>query len=167
MTQPDPTTIIHTAQSQSRHLLTEVESKALLRAAGLDVVRTELASSRDQAVGLAEDLGWPVVLKVCSPDIVHKSDIGGVRLNLGSAEAVGQAYDAIMNAARTAQPNARLDGVSVQPMARPGIEVIIGLTTDPQFGALIMFGLGGVAGLKSSRMWPFGWRRSRPTTRAA
>jgi acyl-CoA synthetase (NDP forming) len=145
MTQSDPTAIIDTAQSQSRHLLTEVESKALLRAAGLDVVPTELASSRDQAVGLAEELGWPVALKICSPDIVHKSDIGGVRLNLGSAEAVGQAFDAVMNAARMAQPDARLDGVSVQPMAKPGVEVIIGLTTDPQFGALIMFGLGGVA----------------------
>jgi acetyltransferase len=93
MTQPDPTAIIHTAQSQNRHLLTEVESKALLSAAGLDVVRTELAQTRDQAVSLAEDLGWPVALKVCSPDIVHKSDIGGVRLNLGSADAVGQAFD--------------------------------------------------------------------------
>jgi acyl-CoA synthetase (NDP forming) len=145
MTQPDPTAIIHTAQSQNRHLLTEVESKALLSAAGLDVVRTELAQTRDQAVSLAEDLGWPVALKVCSPDIVHKSDIGGVRLNLGSADAVGQAFDDIMTAAQTAQPHARLDGVSVQPMAEPGIEVIIGLTTDHQFGSLVLFGLGGVA----------------------
>ena len=145
MTQSDATAIIQHARSQNRHLLTEVEAKSFLSTAGIAVVRTDLATTRDEAVALAHDMEFPVALKICSPDIIHKSDIGGVQLQLDSADTVSHAFDTIINATHTAQPQAHIDGVSVQPMAKPGIEVIIGLTTDPQFGPLVMFGLGGIA----------------------
>lgn len=144
MTSTNAAEVIQQARTRNRLLLTEVEAKALLSAVGVPVAEARLARSREEAVALARDIGLPVVLKICSPDIVHKSDIGGVKLNLVSLDAVGQAFDEIMNAVTRKQPTALLDGVSVQPMARPGIEVIIGLATDPQFGPTLMFGLGGV-----------------------
>ena len=144
MANSDVHAIIQQAKTRSRTLLTEVEAKALVQAAGISVVPTELARTAEEAVSIARDVGFPVALKVCSPDVVHKSDVGGVRLNLTSEDAVRDGFDAITKSVQKAQPNATLDGVSVQPMAQPGVEVIIGLTTDPQFGPLIMFGLGGV-----------------------
>jgi acyl-CoA synthetase (NDP forming) len=95
-------------------------------------------------VAAARQIGLPVVLKIVSPDISHKSDVGGVKLNLGSEEEVAAAFDEIVAAARRAQPEATVLGVSVQKMARPGVEVIMGMTKDPQFGPVLMFGLGGV-----------------------
>ena len=102
----------------------------------------------------AQKLGFPVVLKICSSEVVHKSDSGGVKLNLMTADAVGGAFDDIMQAVRRSQPTAAIDGVSVQPMARPGLEVIVGLTTDPQFGPVCMFGLGGIPS-KCLKTWRF------------
>jgi acyl-CoA synthetase (NDP forming) len=125
--------------------LNEVEAKALLAAAGVAVTRTELARSGAEAAALAERLGFPVALKIVSPDIVHKSDVDGVRLGLPTVDAVRAAFGDIVNAVRARQPDARADGVSVQPMAPPGgIEVIVGVSVDPQFGHVIMCGLGGV-----------------------
>src|SRR6185312_6084940 len=92
----------------------------------------------------AQAIGFPVVLKVVSPDIAHKSDVGGVALNLANADAVGTAYDSIMAAVARTQPGANVLGVAVQTMARPGTEVIVGMTKDPQFGPVLMFGLGGI-----------------------
>jgi len=135
--------IIQQARARNRLLLTEVEAKTLLSDAGIAVAQTRLAQTRQQAVTLAREIGFPVVLKVCSPDIVNKSDIGGVKLHLTSADEVGRAFDEIISVVQRIQPTATLDGVSVQPMANPGLEVIIGLTTDPSFGPLVMFGLGG------------------------
>ncbi len=135
---------IQDARGTGRALLTEVEAKAILAEAGVPVARTRLAKTREEAVSLAQTLGFPVVLKIVSPHIVHKSDIGGVKLNLASAQEVEAAFDAIIAATRKAEPQAAIDGVSVQPMAKPGVEVIIGATTDPQFGPTLMFGLGGV-----------------------
>jgi acyl-CoA synthetase (NDP forming) len=137
------TTINDNARKQGR-TLTEVEAKQLLAQAGLPVVETRLAVTKKEAVEAAKKLGYPVVLKIVSPQITHKSDVGGVKLNLASAEAVGDAFDAIMQAARTAAPEATIEGVSVQRMAEPGIEVIVGVSTDAQFGPVLMFGLGGV-----------------------
>jgi len=137
--------IIQQARDHDRLLLTEVEAKALLSAGGFPVTQTHLAQTRDQAITHAQTLGFPVAVKVCSPEVVHKSDVGGVKLNLASAGAVGQAFDDVMTAVRRTQPNVALDGVSVQPMAKPGLEVIIGLTHDSQFGPVIMFGLGGIS----------------------
>ena len=136
--------IIDGARTLGRKILTEVESKQLLEEAGIPVVRARLATSREAAVQAARDAGFPVVLKVVSPQITHKSDVGGVKLDLKSSEEVAAAFDEVMAAARRAAPDAAIDGVAVQQMARPGIEVIVGVSTDPQFGPVIMFGLGGI-----------------------
>ncbi|HEY41083.1 MAG TPA: acetyl-CoA synthetase [Dehalococcoidia bacterium] len=136
--------IIGRARSEGRGLLTEVEAKELLKKADISVVDTRLAASRDEAISVSEKLGFPVVLKIASSDVVHKSDAGGVKLNLETAEQVGQAYDDIMAAIKKAYPQAKIQGVSVQKMARPGVEVIIGMSKDAQFGPVLMFGLGGV-----------------------
>ena len=125
-------------------LLNEVESKRLLSEAGINTNATELAQNRDEAVELARRIGHPVVLKIASPDVVHKSDAGGVLVGVSGDDAVASAYDDIVAAVASAQPGARVDGVSVQAMAEPGVEVIIGVSRDPQFGPLLMFGLGGV-----------------------
>lgn len=145
MPNADATAIIRQARTKNRLLLTEVEAKTLLNAAGVSVAQARLAQTREEAITLAEEIGFPVVLKICSPEVVHKSDIGGVRLNLLSVSEVGEAFDSIISLVKRAQPTAEIDGVSVQPMAKPGVEVIIGLTVDPQFGPIVMFGLGGIA----------------------
>jgi 3-hydroxypropionyl-CoA synthetase (ADP-forming) len=103
-----------------------------------------LATSADEAVRLANDIGFPVVLKIASPDILHKTDLGGVVLNLRSADEVQQGYHRILDAVQATQLGIRIDGVQVQEMVPVGVEVIIGLLDDPQFGSVIMFGLGGV-----------------------
>jgi acyl-CoA synthetase (NDP forming) len=136
--------LINKARSEGGTVLTEVESKQLLKQAGIDVVETRLAASKEGAVSISKELGFPVVLKIASPDIIHKSDAGGVKLGLASAEAVGQAYGDIMAAAKKSYPKAKIMGVAVQKMARPGVEVIIGMSQDEQFGPVLMFGLGGI-----------------------
>jgi acetate---CoA ligase (ADP-forming) subunit beta len=136
--------VIDKARGQGRNLLTEIEAKELLKQAGINVVDTKLASSKEEAVSLSKKMGFPVALKIASPDVVHKSDAGGVKLNLENEEKVGQAYDDIMQSIKQQYPDAVIDGVSVQPMARPGVEVIIGMSKDAQFGPVIMFGLGGI-----------------------
>jgi len=136
--------IIDRAKSAGRTVLTEVESKQILEEAGIPTARAQLAAGRDQAIAAAKQLGFPVVLKIVSPEISHKSDVGGVKLNLGSEEEVGAAFDEIVAATRKAEPKAKIEGVSVQKMAPPGVEVIMGMTKDAQFGPVLMFGLGGV-----------------------
>lgn len=125
-------------------LLTEVEAKELLSRAGIPVTRTVLAHTRAESVRLAKEMGYPVVLKIVSPDISHKSDIGGVKLNLNSSAQVGKAYRDMIAAVQEQMPGAKLEGISVQKMASPGIELIIGMSKDAQFGPVIMFGLGGI-----------------------
>ena len=136
--------IIEQAKTQGRTVLTEIEAKQLLKAAGINVVETRLATSGEKAMTIARQLGFPVVLKIASPDVVHKSDAGGVKLGLRTAKQVGKAYDDIIAAIREKYPQAVIQGVSVQKMARPGIEVIIGMSKDAQFGPVLMFGLGGI-----------------------
>lgn len=136
--------IIEQARKQEREILSEVEAKQLLADAGIPVVEAQLATTSDEAVALAEKAGFPVALKIVSPQISHKSDIGGVKLGLASAEAVAEAFDQVTAAAKAAEPGATIDGVSVQRMAEQGVEVIVGMTTDAQFGPVLMFGLGGV-----------------------
>jgi acyl-CoA synthetase (NDP forming) len=89
-------------------------------------------------------MGFPVVLKIVSPDVIHKSDSGGVKLGLANAAQVGKAYSEILSAVKRHYPKAKIQGISVQKMARPGVEVIIGMTKDAQFGPVLMFGLGGI-----------------------
>ncbi|MGH2586022.1 MAG: acetate--CoA ligase family protein [Dehalococcoidia bacterium] len=135
---------IEQARDEGRTLLNEVESKQLLEAAGIPTSGAHLAGTADGAARLADQLGYPAVLKVISADISHKSDVGGVALNLQDAGAVRDAFNEMLRAVQAAQPSARIDGVSVQRQASPGTEVIVGMTKDPQFGPVIMFGLGGV-----------------------
>jgi acetate---CoA ligase (ADP-forming) subunit beta len=127
-----------------RPSITEVAAKELLSAQGIPVMPTRLARSSNEAVRWAKDLGLPVALKVVSPDVVHKSDIGGVRLHLTSRAQVSKAYGEILTGVRSHVPDAVIEGVSVQSMAQAGIEVVMGLTRDRTFGPVIMFGLGGV-----------------------
>ena len=141
---PAMLTIIENAQNSGRKYLNEIESKQLLKEAGVSTSDTRLATSRAEAIALARDIGFPVVLKIVSQDIVHKSDIGGVKLGLGNAAAVGKAYDEIMGVTKAKQPSSKIDGASVQNMAKPGVEVIIGMSKDPQFGPVLMFGIGGI-----------------------
>jgi acyl-CoA synthetase (NDP forming) len=136
--------VIDKAKEEGRSVLTEVEAKQLLKQAGISVVDTRLATSKSKAISISRELGFPVVLKIASPDVVHKSDVGGVKLNLKTVTQVGKAYSDIMNAVRAQYPEAKIQGVSVQKMARSGVEVIIGMSKDAQFGPVIMFGLGGI-----------------------
>jgi len=124
--------------------LSEGESKSLLAKFGIPVTRGGLAGSADEAVELARQIGYPVALKVDSPDIPHKTEAGAVFLNLASADEVRKAYAAILQNAGDYKPDARINGVLVQEMLPEGIEVIIGVTKDPVFGPTIMFGLGGI-----------------------
>ena len=125
-------------------MLTELESKKMLREAGINVNDGVLAASREEAAAAAEKMGFPVVLKIVSVDITHKSDSGGVRLDLKTADEIGRAHDEIIEAARKHSPEAHIQGVSVQKMAAPGVEIIIGMSQDEQFGPVLMFGLGGI-----------------------
>ena len=138
------TDIIKMAKKAGRNTLNEVESKQLLKQAGINTTEIKLATGKDEAIAAAKKLGFPAVLKIVSPDILHKSDIGGVKLNLNSEDEVGRAYDEIMATAKKHAPKAKVEGVSVQPMARPATEVIIGMNKDQQFGPVLMFGLGGI-----------------------
>jgi len=139
-----PSQIVSQARKEKRTVLTEVESKRLIAEAGIPVIETRLAKTKAQAIALSKEIGLPVALKVVSPDIIHKSDSGGVKLGLASAAQVGRAYSEIVRAARQAAPKGKIQGVSVQKMARPGVEVIMGMSKDDQFGPVLMFGLGGV-----------------------
>lgn len=122
----------------------EADAKAVLEAYGFAVPRHGLAADADAAARLAESIGFPVALKIASPDIIHKSDAGGVLLNLASAEAVRDACGEMLARIRGAHPEARILGLHVEQMVARGHEVIMGFTRDPQFGPLLMFGLGGV-----------------------
>jgi len=136
--------IFDQAKKEDRTILTEFESKRILKEAGISVVETKLAKTQKEAVSLSQKMGFPVALKIASPDITHKSDSGGVKLSLNNMTEVRKAYDEILRKVRKQYPSAIVHGVSVQKMVRPGTEVIVGTSKDPQFGPVIMFGLGGV-----------------------
>jgi acyl-CoA synthetase (NDP forming) len=136
--------VIDRARKEGRSILTEIEAKELLKQAGISVVDTRLATTKEEALSISQQLGFPVVMKIASPDVTHKSDAGGVKLDLKTAKQVGKAYDDILKAIKKQYPEAKIQGVSVQKMARPGVEVIIGMSKDAQFGPVIMFGLGGI-----------------------
>jgi len=136
--------VIASARAEGRTLLTEVESKQLLAAAGIPVAMAHLAPKAKQAVEIADEIGYPVVMKIVSPDIAHKSDVGGVVVGLKDAKAVRKAFKDMITRVQEVAPNAKIHGVAIQSMAKQGTEVIVGSTTDPQFGPVMMFGLGGV-----------------------
>ncbi|MEX2684690.1 MAG: acetate--CoA ligase family protein [Candidatus Sigynarchaeota archaeon] len=137
--------VINRAVESGREVLNEAESKKILALAGIPVTKLELAKTAEEAERLAEAIGFPVVMKIQSPDIIHKSDAGGVKLNLRDSKDVRNAFSEITANALKYKSNARIDGVVVQEMAPEGIaEVIIGMTTDEQFGPALMFGIGGI-----------------------
>jgi len=135
------------ARAEGRGMLNEPEAKAVLEAFGLPVVRTLIARDGEAAARLAAEVGFPVALKIFSPDITHKSDVGGVALDLDDADAVRREAEAMLRRARKLRPSARLDGFTVQAMVeRPGAhELILGLASDKVFGPVVLFGQGGVA----------------------
>lgn len=139
--------IIDAALQDGRDMLSEAEAKALLAAYGVPVVETQIASTPGEAAAIAKQFGFPVAVKILSPDITHKSDVGGVALDLESAAAVEAAATDMARRLETLQPGARLTGYTVQPMARrPGAhELIVGATVDPTFGPIVLFGQGGTA----------------------
>jgi acetyl coenzyme A synthetase (ADP forming)-like protein len=130
--------------SEGRVAIGDSEARAILNAYKLQIPASELAESPDHAVDIASRIGYPVVLKVASPDILHKTDIGGVKVGLQGADDVRDAFDLITYRSQRYLPEARLWGCLVQKMVPPGLEVLIGMNRDPQFGPLITFGLGGI-----------------------
>lgn len=128
----------------SGQILTEHETKLLLASYGIPVTREEVATSAAQAADIAGKIGYPVALKVNSRQITHKSEAGGIRLNLASKSAVIKAYSEILANYQKYAPKAKIEGVLVQEMAKGGTEVIIGISRDPDFGLVLMFGLGGI-----------------------
>jgi acetate---CoA ligase (ADP-forming) len=137
--QLSPTTCPLPAGPQS-----EPQALATLAAAGIATCAHEVVACGPAAVAAAQRLAQPVVMKIVSPDILHKSDIGGVALGLRDADAVQLAYDTMLDSVRTHAPTARIDGVLVAPMVQGGVECILGARRDPVFGPMVMFGLGGV-----------------------
>ncbi|MCS7284035.1 MAG: acetate--CoA ligase [Anaerolineae bacterium] len=152
--------VLDEARAQGRVSIGDAEARTILEAYGFPLPPSRLATTPEEAVAAAEEMGYPVVLKIASPDILHKTDVGGVRLNLRSPTDVRDAFDLIVYRAARYVPGARIWGCLVQKMVPPGREVLIGMSRDPQFGPLVAFGLGGiyVEALKDVvfRVAPFG-----------
>jgi acetyltransferase len=136
--------IVERAVSEQRTKLSELESLAMLDAYGIPTAAASLAHDADEAALAATALGFPVALKIVSPNVSHKSDVGGVRLGIATADAAGAAFTAMVESVRAHAPGARIDGVVVQRMVKGGRETIAGVTRDRLFGPLVMFGLGGI-----------------------
>jgi acetyl-CoA synthetase (ADP-forming) len=136
--------ILDKIKKEGRSILTEFESKKLLKQVGIPLVETKLAKTQKEVVLLSQKIGFPVALKIVSPDVIHKSDVGGVKLSLNNVAQVRTAYNEIKESINQKCPGATIHGISVQKMVSPGTEVIVGTSKDPQFGPVIMFGLGGI-----------------------
>jgi acyl-CoA synthetase (NDP forming) len=136
--------LIAGASAAGRTALSEIESKRVLTAAGISVAIPEFAASADEAAGVATRLGFPVVLKVHSPEVTHKSEVGGVALNLRGEPEVRDAFERIRRDLAQRMPGARFEGVAVEPQARPGVELIAGISHSDRFGSLVVVGLGGI-----------------------
>jgi acyl-CoA synthetase (NDP forming) len=146
-------------------LITEDASKRLLALYDLPVTKEKLVASKAEAIAAAADFGYPVVAKIVSPDLPHKAAAGGVRLDVRTPAELEAAYEDILAAIARTRPDARVTGVLIQPMVKSGIEIILGVKRDPQFGPIVMFGLGGVLveALRqvSFRLAPFAEREAR------
>jgi acetyl-CoA synthetase (ADP-forming) len=136
--------IFDNATREGRTILLEPEAKTICMEYGIPVTKFKLATSEEEASEYAREIGFPVVLKIVSPDIIHKFDVGGVILNLKNRKQVREAYRKIISNVKRSKPDARIVGILVQEMAPPSTEVIVGMTKDPQFGPALMFGLGGI-----------------------
>lgn len=136
--------IITTARSEKRTYLLENESKTIMQTYKIPVTKFTVAETEDAAVKAAEKIGYPVVLKILSPDVIHKSDVGGVLININTPDEVRKGYQSIVKNVQKHKSNARINGIFVEEFAPKGIEVIIGALKDSQFGPALMFGLGGI-----------------------
>jgi acetyl-CoA synthetase (ADP-forming) len=136
--------ILSQVNKEGRKSLLETEAKTVCMEYGIPVTKFELAKDEAEAVKFAISIGFPVVLKIVSPDIIHKSDVGGVIVGVKNSKEVRSSYKQIMNNVKKHNPKARIVGMLVQEMVPAGTEVIVGSTKDPQFGPAIMFGLGGI-----------------------
>jgi acetyltransferase len=136
--------VIKKVREDGRNSLTEIESKQIFSAYKMPTAQSILATSEDEAVKTAKEIGYPVVLKIVSPDILHKSDAGGVEVNIKTDEEVRKAYHLILDNAKKYKADANIHGILIQEMAPWGTETIIGSVNDPSFGATVMFGLGGI-----------------------
>lgn len=136
--------ILRQASKEGRITLLETEAKAICQEYGIPVTKFELSQSENESAKCADRIGYPVVLKIVSPDIIHKSDVGGVVVDLKNTDEVKAAHKKIIQNVKKHNHTARIVGVLVQEMAPSSTEVIVGSTKDPQFGPAVMFGLGGV-----------------------
>lgn len=136
--------IISKARADGRTSLTEIEAKKVFEAYGLPTTKIGLAKTEDEAVKLCQEIGYPIVMKIVSPDILHKSDAGGVKVNIKSEADAREAYNTILKNSKAYKADADVHGVAVQEMAPWGTEVILGSVNDPAFGPTVMFGLGGI-----------------------
>lgn len=136
--------VIEKARRERRSYLVDVEAMDILSAYGLPMLESIFVKERAECVKAAKKLGYPLVMKVVSPQVVHKFDVGGVRLNIHNEDELLGAYDSIMRDVKRHMPHAKIQGVHIQEMAKRGREVILGIKRDPKFGPIIMFGLGGI-----------------------
>ena len=136
--------VIDRVLADGRVTIGDAEASDVLEAYGIPLPKSRLAATAEEAIAAAEEIGYPVVMKIASPDILHKTDIGGIKLNIGSASDVRDAFDLLVYRAQRFMPDATIWGCQVQKMVKGGREVIIGMSRDPQFGPLLMFGLGGI-----------------------
>lgn len=136
--------ILAAAEKEHRKILLETEAKTICAEYGIPVTKFRFAKNEDEATSFAEKMGFPVVLKIVSPDVIHKSDVGGVAVDLKDTREVKEAYKRIQRNVKERLPKAKIVGMLVQEMAPASTEVIVGATKDPQFGPALMFGLGGI-----------------------
>ena len=136
--------IFSKVREEGRKFLLEPEAKSICKEYGIPVTDFRIAKNEAEAVSFADEIGYPVVLKIISPDVIHKSDVGGVIVGLKTAEDVRNAYKQIIENVKNHKPNAKIIGMLVQEMAPSSTEIIVGAIKDPQFGPALMFGLGGI-----------------------
>jgi len=137
------TKIFEQAKTEGRKFLLEYEAKAVCQEYGIPVTKVKISKNAKEAAELSAQIGYPVVLKIISPDVLHKFDVGGVILDVNSKEEAKSAYNKIVENVKKHKPNAQIDGILIQEMAPSSTEVIVGCIKDPQFGPTLMFGFGG------------------------
>jgi acyl-CoA synthetase (NDP forming) len=140
----DVSEIFAQVSKEKRKFLLETEAKTICAEYGIPVTKFMIAKNAEEAVRFAEEMGYPVVMKIVSPDVIHKFDVGGVVVNLKTPKEVESAFKKIIDNVKKHKPDAKIVGVTVQEMAPPSTEVIVGAIKDPQFGQTLMFGLGGI-----------------------
>ena len=135
--------IFKKAKSDGRKFLLEYEAKTVCKEYGIPVTELKIAKTAEEAAEYSEEIGYPTVLKIISPDVIHKVDVGGVILNVGNSKDAKKAYNKIVENVKKHKPDAKIEGILVQEMAPSATEVIVGAIKDAQFGPTLMFGLGG------------------------